>query len=124
SAPGVIINEALAKRYCPEEHPIGQQIRIGKGLRAQFEEPTREVVGIVGNVRENGLNNAGIEVMYIPQAQMTEGLTALAANVIPLSWAVRTATAPASFHVALERELHGVDGQITISRPRTMEQVL
>ena len=124
SARVVIINDAMAKKFWPKEDPIGQQILIGKGLGPQFEEPTREVVGIVGNVRENGLNNAGIEVMYIPQAQMTEGLTALAANVIPLSWAVRTATAPASFRVALERELHAVDGQMTISRPRTMEQVL
>jgi putative ABC transport system permease protein len=120
----VIINDAMAKKFWPKEDPIGQQVLIGKGLGPQFEEPAREIVGIVGNVRENGLNNAGIEVMYIPQAQMTEGLTALAANVIPLSWAVRTATAPASFRVALERELHAVDGQITISRPRTMEQVL
>jgi len=124
SARVVIINDAMAKKFWPKEDPIGQVVLIGKGLGPQFEEPTREIVGIVGNVRENGLNNAGIEVMYIPQAQMTEGLTALAANVIPLSWAVRTATAAASFRAALERELHAVDGQITISRPRTMEQVL
>jgi len=124
SARVVIINDAMAKKFWPKEDPIGQQILIGKGLGPQFEEPTREVVGIVGNVRENGLNNAGVEVMYIPQAQMQEGLTALANNVIPLSWAVRTATAPASFRVALEHELHSVDGQLTLSRPRTMEQVI
>jgi predicted permease len=120
----VVINDAMAKKFWPKEDPIGQQILIGKGLGPQFEEPAREVVGIVGNVRENGLANAGIEVMYIPQAQMAEALTALANNVLPLSWAVRTATAPASFRPALERELHGVDGQMTVSRPRTMEQVL
>jgi putative ABC transport system permease protein len=120
----VIINDAMAKKFWPKEDPIGQQVVIGKGLGPQFEEPAREIVGIVGNVRENGLGNAGIEVMYIPQAQMTEGLTQLAANVIPLSWAARTATAPASFRIALERELHAVDGQITVSHPRTMEQVL
>jgi len=124
SARVVIINEAMARKFWPNENPIGQQLLIAKGLGPQFEEAAREIVGVVGNVRENGLNNVGIEVMYIPQAQMTEGLTALAANVLPLSWAVRTATAPASFRVALEREVRGVDGQITISRPRTMEQVL
>jgi putative ABC transport system permease protein len=62
--------------------------------------------------------------MYVPQSQMTQGLTALANSVIPLSWCIRTATDPASFGAAVECELHGVDGQMPISRERTMEQVL
>src|SRR5438067_2244040 len=121
----VIINEAMAKKYWANEDPIGQLIVIGKGLGPQFEEPPRQIVGIVGNVRENGLaRNAATSVMYIPQSQMTEGLTTLANNVIPLSWAVRTTTDPMPLRVAIERELRGVDGQIVISHERTMEQVL
>jgi putative ABC transport system permease protein len=120
----VIINDAMAKRYWPKEDAVGQVILIGKGLGPQFEEPPRQIVGIVGNVRENGLAREGVGVMYVPQAQMTEGLTALANSVIPLSWAIRTVTDPAPLRVAIERELHAVDGQISISRERTMEQVL
>jgi len=120
----VVINEAMAKKYWPNEDPLGQVVVIGKGLGPQFEDPPRQIVGIVGDVRENGLGNAGVGVMYIPQAQMAEGLTALANSVIPLSWAVRTATDPLPLRVALERELHAVDGQMAISRERTMEQVL
>ena len=120
----VVINEAMAKKYWPKEDPIGQQILIGKGLGPQFEEPPRQIVGIVGNVRENGLQNANVGVMYVPQAQMTEGLTALANNVLPLSWAVRTAADPMSMRVAIEREVRAVDGQLSVSRVRTMEQVL
>ncbi|HYM24899.1 MAG TPA: ABC transporter permease, partial [Vicinamibacterales bacterium] len=120
----VIINDAMAKRYWPKEDPIGQLIVIGKGLGPQFEEGPREVVGIVGNVTENGLGRIGIGVMYIPQSQMTEGLTTLANSVIPLSWAVRTAADPTAMRPAVERELHAVDGQMTVSRPRTMTQVL
>ena len=56
----VVINEAMAKKYWPKEDPIGQQILIGKGLGPQFEEPPRQIVGIVGNVRENGLQNANV----------------------------------------------------------------
>jgi putative ABC transport system permease protein len=120
----VIINDAMAKRYWPKEDAVGQVIVIGKGLGPQFEEPPRQIVGIVGNVRENGLAREGVGVMYVPQAQMTEGLTALANNVIPLSWAIRTVTDPVPLRVAIERELHAVDGQLSISRERTMEQVL
>jgi predicted permease len=120
----VVINEAMAKKYWPKDDPIGQVIVIGKGLGPQFEEPPRQVVGIVGNVRENGLANADVGVMYVPQSQMTEGLTALANSVIPLSWAVRTAAEPLSLRVAIEREVHAVDGQMAVSRVRTMERVL
>ena len=65
----VIINDAMAKKYWPKEDPIGQLILIGKGLGPQFEEPPRQIVGIVGNVRENGLQNANVGVMYVPQAR-------------------------------------------------------
>jgi len=121
----VIINDAMAKKYWPNEDPIGQLIVIGKGLGPQFEEPPRQIVGIVGNVRENGLaRSAATGVMYIPQSQMTEGLTALANNVIPLSWAVRTSADPMPLRAVIERELHGVDGQLVISHERTMQEVL
>jgi len=120
----VIINDAMAKKYWPKEDPLGQMMVIGKGLGPQFEEPPRQVVGIVGNVRENGLGNAGVGVMYVPQTQVTEGLTALANSVIPLSWCVRTAIEPSSLRVAIARELHGVDGQLPISRERLMTEVL
>src|SRR4030095_454257 len=120
----VIINDAMAKKYWPKEDALGQVIVIGKGLGPQFEEPPREIVGIVGNVRENGLGNAGVGVMYVPQSQMTEGLTALANSVLPLSWCVRTTTDPMALRVAIARQLHGVDGQMPISRERTMTEVL
>jgi predicted lysophospholipase L1 biosynthesis ABC-type transport system permease subunit len=114
----------MAKKYWPKEDALGQTIVIGKGLGPQFEEPPRQIVGIVGNVRENGLGNAGVGVMYVPQSQMTEGLTALANSVIPLSWCVRTAADPSSLRVAIGRELHAVDGQMPISRERLMTDVL
>jgi putative ABC transport system permease protein len=120
----VLINEAMAKKYWPKEDPIGQVIVIGKGLGPQFEDPPRQIAGIVGNVRENGLGNEGVGVMYIPQAQVPEGITALANSVIPLSWAIRTATDPLSLRAVVERELHAVDGQMPVSRERTMEQVI
>lgn len=120
----VIINDAMAKKYWPKENPIGQTIVIGKGLGPQFEDPPRQIVGIVGNVRENGMENDGVGVMYIPQSQMPEGLTALANSVIPLAWAVRTAGEPASQRAAIEKELRLVDGQLPVSRVRTMEQVI
>ncbi len=121
----VIINNAMAKEYWPKEDPVGQVITIGKGLGPQFEEPARQVVGVVGDARETGLSDKDVvAVMYIPASQMTEGLTALANSVIPLSWVIRTGMDPLSMRATVEREFRSVDPQIPIARERSMEQVL
>ena len=87
----VIVNQAMAKKYWVKGDPIGQRITIGKGLGPEFEEPARQVVGIVGDVRENGLTNGDTPAMYIPQSQATDGLTKLANSVIPLVRAISAA---------------------------------
>ena len=71
----------MAKKYWPKEDPIGQVMVIGKGLGPEFDDPPRQIVGIVGNVREAGLKNGEVPVMYVPQSQVPEGLTELAASV-------------------------------------------
>ena len=120
----VIINEAMAKKYWPKEDPLGQVITIGKGLGPQFDDPARQIIGVVGSVRETGLGDTDVGVMYLPQSQVAEGITTLANSVIPLSWAVRTAMDPNSLRNAIEREIHAVDGQMPVARERTMQQVI
>jgi putative ABC transport system permease protein len=120
----VVINEHMAKEYWPKEDPVGQVIVIGKGLGPQFEEPPRQIIGIVGNVREAGLQRGEVGVMYIPQSQVPEGITTLAASVIPLSWAIRTKGDPGSIRAAVEREIRSLDSVIPLTQERTMEQVI
>jgi putative ABC transport system permease protein len=121
----VIINQAMATKYWPKGDPVGQRITIGgSALGPDFAEPAREIIGIVGSVRESGLKDSDQGVMYIPQPQTTDGLTKLANSVIPLSWAVRTSNDPSSLSAAIQREIMAVDGQLPISKIRTMEQVV
>jgi len=120
----VIINQAMAKKYWPKEDPLGQRITIGKGLGDAFEEPVRQIAGIVGDVRETGLGDASQPVMYVPEAQVTDQLTRLANSVIPLSWAIRTASDPAALITPIQHEFLAVDGQLPVSKIRTMDQVI
>ena len=124
SARVVIINEAMAKKYWPNDDPIGRSVTIGRGLGPEFEEPAREIVGIVGNVRENGLTDARQSVMYVPAGQVTDGLTQLANKVLPMSWVVRTSMEPTAVTSAIQHEFLAVDGQMAVSKVRTMEQVI
>ncbi len=124
SANVVIINQAMAKKYWPNENPIGQVITIGKGLGPQFNDEPRQVVGVVGDVRETGLADQNVGVMYIPQSQVPEGLTQLANSVMPLSWCIRSEMDPNSLRTAIQKEIQAVDGQLPISKVRTMDQVI
>jgi predicted permease len=120
----LIVNQTFAKKYWPKGDPIGQRVTIGKGLGPQFEEPTRQIVGIVGDVRENGLKGVDAAVMYIPQAQVADGLTKLANSVIPLSWIIQTAGDPSSLSAAIQHEIQSVDSQLAASKIRSMDQVI
>jgi putative ABC transport system permease protein len=120
----LIVNQTFAKKYWPKGDPIGQRITIGKGLGPQFEEPTRQIVGIVGDVRENGLKGVDAAVMYIPQTQVADGLTKLANSIIPLSWIIQTAGDPSSLSAAIQHEMQSVDSQLAASKIRSMDQVI
>lgn len=120
----LIINDAMAKKYWPKQDPIGQVVTIGKGLGPQFEEPSRLVVGVVGDAQETSLSDKLGPVMYVPASQMTEGLTALANSVLPLSWVIRTEMDPLALRAAVEQGIRSVDPQIPIAQVRSMEQVL
>jgi putative ABC transport system permease protein len=124
SARVVIINEAMARKYWQKEDPLGQVITIGKGLGPQFDDSPRQIVGIAGNVRETGLGDADLGVMYVPQSQVPEGITTLANSVIPLSWMVRTTPDPMTLRVPIEREIRAVDGLMPVARERLMQQVV
>jgi putative ABC transport system permease protein len=120
----VIINQAFAKKYWPKGDPMGARITIGVGLGKEFDEPARQIVGIVSDVRESGLKGPADPVMYVPDTQVTDGLTKLANSAIPLSWIIQTAADPSSMTAAIQHEIQSVDGQLAASKVRTMDQVI
>ncbi|HSY02604.1 MAG TPA: ABC transporter permease, partial [Acidobacteriaceae bacterium] len=124
-APGVvIINQAMAKKFWPKENPVGQQIIIGKGVGPEFEEPPRQIVGIVGDIHDGGLNRDPRPIMIIPQAQVLDGITALNARIGPVVWLVRTRTDPHQFISTVTEQLRQASGGFPVARVRTMEEVV
>ena len=62
-SPGVVlINQSMAKQFWPKQNPVGQQIIIGKGVGKEFDEPAREIIGVVGDIHSNGLNPGSLSV--------------------------------------------------------------
>ena len=124
SARVLIVNEAFAKKYFAKGDPIGQQVTIGKGLGSEFEDPTRQIVGVVGDIQEKSFDRENLSAIYVPETQVSDGLTKLANSVIPLSWIVQTAGDPSSLSAAIQREIASVDSQLSASKIRSMDQVI
>ena len=82
STPVVIINEAMAKQYWPKSDPLNDRLVIGKGVMREFAgEGERQIVGVVADIRSNGLDSDPQPQMFIPQAQVPDLANAL--NVQP-----------------------------------------
>jgi putative ABC transport system permease protein len=124
-APGVvIINQAFAKQFFPNENPIGQQITIGKGVGPEFDEPARQIVGVVGDIHDGGLNRDPRPVMTVPQAQVTDGITALNARIGPVGWLVRTHGDPHQAITAVTEQLRQASGGFPVARIRPMDEIV
>ena len=119
----VVVNEAFAKKYFPTGDPLGQQIAIGKGMGPDFTEAPREIVGIVGDVKEAGLGNPAPEVMYIPLAQAKNSFIELNNRLIPTTWVVKTSVSPLGLASAVRQQIQGVDSQLAVAHERSLEQV-
>lgn len=60
----VVVNQAFVRRYFPNEDPIGKEIRLRYDPYPTEEERPRQIVGVVGDVRQRGLAQEPIPFMY------------------------------------------------------------
>ena len=124
SPPVVIINEAMARQYWPDSNPLESRLAIGRGVMREFaDEPERQIVGVVGDSRDGGLNNDPGPKMFIPQAQVPDAANALNVRITPMAWVVRTQVAPQSISAAIQEQLRQATG-LPVSDVRTMEEVV
>ncbi len=123
-APVVMINQAMAARYWPKGDPLNERIWIGKGVMSELAaEQPRQIVGIVGDVRDGALNRDPQPTMYVPNAQVPDALNALNVRLTPLAWVVRTQGDPTPLSSAVQEQLRQVSG-LPVSDIRTMDEVI
>jgi putative ABC transport system permease protein len=122
--PVVVINEAFARQFFKDADPLRERLLIGKGGMREFatEEP-RQIIGIAGDVRDQGLNSEPNPTMYIPQAQVPDAANALNTRIAPMAWVVRTRAAPYSVSAAVQEQLRQASG-LPVSDVRSMNDVV
>jgi predicted permease len=121
--PVVLINETLARQYFKNENPIGQRLIIGAGMGPDFAQPPREIVGVVGDTRDGGLNNDPGPATFIPLAQVSDAYMTLNNRFMPLRWLVRTRVAPFTLAEPIQRAFQDA-ADLPLARVRSMEQIV
>ena len=112
SAPVLIVSESLAKRYWPNQDPIGKRLKWGP---ASSKDSWQTIVGVVGDVKQGALEVATTPHTYEPFLQNTPR----SVNV-----AIRASGKPASLASALRAAVWALDPQLAVAQVRTMDQVI
>lgn len=109
-----IINQTLAKQYWPNSDPLHDRILIGRN------QAPREIIAVVGDVRDAALNLQPRPMLYFPIEQMTDQETANLTQTISWAWIIRTRAAPLSLSSALQDTLRQASGGLPVAHVRTM----
>lgn len=114
--PVMIISASFARKYFPDEDPIGRRIEIGAGEgEARKSYKTREVVGVVGDLRTATLEKEPAPTYYVPLPQLMWG---------PPTLVVRTKGDPMALAPALNKALESLDSEAPLYNLRTMQDYL
>ncbi len=125
-APGVvIINEAMARRFWGTADPLNERLIVGRGMRPEYDaDPVRQIIGVVGNVRDQALNRAARPAMYVPMAQVPDGVNVVNLRLLPIAWVIRMNHDPPSLGPIVEHELQKASSGLPTSEARAMTDVV
>jgi predicted permease len=114
-----LISDALARRFWPNEDPIGKHITL-----TFFPDVVREVVGIVGDVKLDSLDETRpVDTIYVAVGQVTIS-PGESWRSIPLTMAVRTSSDPHRATSAITSAVHEVGPDIPVMNVLSMEDVI
>ncbi len=107
-----VVNETLARRMWPGEDPIGKRWKFG---RLDGPSPWREIIGVVADVKLNGVESETPMELYLPLAQQPRDFLGLVA---------RTAGDPLQAAPAIERAVRAIDKDLPVFSIRSMDQLM
>jgi putative ABC transport system permease protein len=106
----LIISETLAKKYYPNENPLGQRISFGGPV-----DKAPEIVGIVGDVRDSELESKGRAAVYQPEAQSVDN---------SMFFALRTSGDPEALISGVRAVFRGLDSELPIDAVGTVDSLV
>ena len=112
SAPVIVVNETLAKQLWPGSDAVGKRIKQGW---PEDKAPWKDVVGVVADVKLNGLTVDTPSEVYLPATQESSN---------SMNMVVRAAIEPTAILPGIEAAVRAVNKDLPLYQTRTMDQVL
>jgi predicted permease len=109
----VLINEALARRYFPNENPVGKHIK--PTVSDSGGEQMREIVGVVGDVHHRNLWQPTDPECYVPYDQVALGAMAIV---------IRAQGEPMNLLPSIREQVRAIDTELPIYKARDMRDYL
>jgi putative ABC transport system permease protein len=116
SVPVTIVNETMARQYWPGENVVGRRFMLGGP--DEPDEPWREIVGVVADVRQMGLDEPVKAEMYFPYQQVN-GIWNLPRDLV-----IRTNGDTSNLVGSVRQIIREVDPDQPVSNVATMAEVL
>jgi len=110
----LLVSEGLAARFWPNQDPIGKRIKLPWNP-GRDDEPWRTVVGVVGDVKQYGLDKPSTNAVYVPHAQYSVSFMTLVA---------RTVGQPAEMIGTVKQVVQQLDADQVPMEVATMEDVM
>jgi putative ABC transport system permease protein len=108
-APSVIIvNQSLARRYWPNENPVGKHIAVGR-------QPASEIIGVAADVKNRGLALDATPQIYLPFPQLPWG---------NMNLLLRTATDPHAMVSAVRAQISALDSDQPVTNLQTVDELM
>ncbi len=111
----VVVNETLARSYFPDRDATGSQLTS--------QGKPRQIIGVVNDIKEMGLDQPVEPTVYIPIPQISDGLTVAMNRWFMTAWMIRT-SGPIDLTAALRNAVRDIDPQMPIANVRPMTEVI
>ena len=108
-----LINDTMARELWPDQEPLGKRIKFPGSEKNP--QPWRTIVGVVGDVKQYGLDRKDPMQIYLPEAQFPTQFTTLV---------IHTSSDPKNLIAAVRSEIHEMDKDQAVYNIVTMEQLL
>ena len=114
----------MARQFFPDSDPLQARITIGRGVMREFAAETeRQIVGVVADSRDGGLNQNPAPRMFVPQSQLPDLANALNVGLTPIAWVVRTKVDPLTLSQQIQESLRQSTG-LPVSQVRSMSEIM
>lgn len=119
--PVVIVNETYAKEVFKDTEALGEHLIV---QRMKTNNRSGRIVGVVSDLKQFGLNSLAPAAVFVPLAQVPDGVLLVARQFVTIKFALKTGVDPLTLTSSVKRTMLDVDSSLPITNIQTLEEIV